>query len=81
MGESLIKRIIESMKGTRFVQTKMGDFIYGVLAELDTVTWPTKDEVYNSTIVVLITVAIFAAYSGLWDIIMKFVRSWFFSIF
>mgnify|MGYP006311656515 CR=1 FL=1 len=70
MGESLLKRIIEGLKGTKFVETKAGGFIYGVLAELDACTWPSKDEVYNSTVVVLITVAFFAAYSGLWDFIM-----------
>lgn len=75
MGESLLKRVIESLKGTRFVQTKAGGFIYGVLTELDTVTWPSKEEVYNSTVVVLITVAIFAAYSGLWDFIMRVLQN------
>ncbi len=74
MGESLLKRIIEALKGTKFVQTKTGGFIYGVLTELDTVTWPTKDEVYNSTMVVLVTVILFAIYSGIWDIIMGFIR-------
>ena len=74
MGESLLKRIIESIKGTKFIETKFGEFILGVLTEMDTVTWPSKDEVYSSTVVVLITVAFFAIYSGLWDIIMKMVQ-------
>ncbi|MGI6454620.1 MAG: preprotein translocase subunit SecE [bacterium] len=75
MGESLLKRMIETLKGTKFVRTRFGEFIYGVLTELDTVTWPSKDEVRNSTVVVLITVAIFAIYSGLWDFIMTIVRN------
>jgi preprotein translocase SecE subunit len=70
MGESLLKRIIESLKGSKFIETKFGGFFYGVLTELDTVTWPSKEEVFNSTIVVLITVVIFALYSGFWDFIM-----------
>ncbi|MDX9753813.1 MAG: preprotein translocase subunit SecE [bacterium] len=70
MGENILKRIIDSLKGTKFIETKVGGFIFGVLTELDTVTWPSKQEVYNSTVVVLITVAIFAAYSGIWDFIM-----------
>jgi len=81
MGESLLKRIIESLKGTRIVQTKMGDFLFGVLTELDTVTWPSKNEVYNSTMVVLVTVAFFSAYSGFWDFIMSFVRDWLFKLY
>lgn len=81
MGESLLKRIIESIKGTKFVQSRFGGFVYGVLTELDTVTWPSKDEVYNSTVVVVITVIVFAVYSGLWDVIMKFVRDWLFLLY
>ena len=38
MGESLLKRMIETLKGTKFVRTRFGEFIYGVLTELDTVT-------------------------------------------
>ncbi len=81
MGEGLLKRIIEAVKGTKFVESRFGGFVFGVLTELDTVTWPTKDEVYNSTIVVLITVAIFAIYSGLWDVVMKFVRDWLYMLY
>ncbi len=81
MGEGLLKRIIDSVKGTKFVESKFGGFLFGVLTELDTVTWPTKDEVYNSTVVVLITVVIFAVYSGLWDIVMKFVRDWLYLLY
>ena len=77
----MLKRIIESLKGSRFVETKVGNFVYGVLTELDAVTWPTKDEVYNSTVVVLITVAFFAAYSGFWDFIMSFVRDWWYRFY
>jgi len=81
MGESLLKRIIDSLKGSKFINTKTGEFLYGVLTELDTVTWPTKDEIYNSTIVVLITVILFAMYSGLWDFIMNFARKAMFTFY
>lgn len=74
MGENILKRIIDSLKGSKFASTKFGDFCVGVLTELDSVTWPTKDEVYNSTVVVLITTAIFAVYSALWDVLMNFAR-------
>lgn len=75
MGESLLKRTIEALKHTKFIHTKFGAFFYGVLTEMDAVTWPSKSEVYNSTIVVLITVVFFSIYSGFWDLIMSFVRS------
>ncbi|MDP8243047.1 MAG: preprotein translocase subunit SecE [Candidatus Hinthialibacter antarcticus] len=74
MGENILKRIIDSLKGSKFASTKFGDFCVGVLTELDSVTWPSKDEVYNSTVVVLIVTAIFATYSGFWDVMMNFVR-------
>lgn len=79
MGESLLKRAIEAMRGTKFVQTKFGDFCFGVLTELDTVTWPTKNEVYNSTVVVLIAVAFFSLYSALWEVIMSLAKNVIFS--
>ena len=79
MHENLIKRIIESLRGTKFVQTRMGEFIFGVLTELDTVTWPSKSEVYNSTVVVLVAVAFFSAYSGMWDFFMSLIRHWLFT--
>lgn len=75
MNENLLKRIIESIKGTWFARTKFGEFIYGVLVELDTVTWPSKDEIYSSTVVTLITVAFFSLYAGLWDLIMNFLQT------
>ncbi len=81
MGESLLKRIIESLKGTKFVETKTGGFLYGVLTELDTVTWPSKEDVYNSTVVVIITVILFALYSGFWDMVMKFIRDIWFNLY
>ncbi len=77
MGESLLKRIIETMKHSRFSKTKTGAFILGVLVELDSVTWPSKDEIYSSTVITLITVAFFAVYAGLWDLVMKFVQNTF----
>lgn len=74
MGESLLKRTIDWLQGGTFSKTKFGEFTVGVLVELDAVTWPTKQEVYNSTVVVLITMIIFMVYTGAWDLIMNFLR-------
>lgn len=38
-----------------------------VVAELSQVTWPTRDETYISTVVVVITSVIAAAYTGVFD--------------
>lgn len=80
MGESLLKRILDFLQGTKFARTRFGEFIIGVLTELDAVTWPTKQEVYNSTVIVLVTMVLFAAYLGLWDVIMNLMRGWLFQV-
>lgn len=38
-----------------------------VITELKDVTWPTQDEVYYSTVVVIVTSVVAAAYTGLFD--------------
>ncbi|HPA44315.1 MAG TPA: preprotein translocase subunit SecE [bacterium] len=86
MGENLIKRLIEFLQGGRmekgqrqlswFARTKFGASFIEVLRELESVTWPTKEDVRGSTVVVLITVAVFALYAGLWDLVMTYVDQW-----
>ena len=80
MGENIIKRLIEFLQGGRdvrgqrhlswFARTRFGNGLIEVLRELESVTWPSKEDVRGSTVVVLITVAIFAAYAGLWDFVV-----------
>lgn len=67
MGENILRRMILSLEGTWFERNKIGHGVLDVLKELENVSWPSKDEVKNSTVVVLITVAIFAAYAAFWD--------------
>ena len=40
-----------------------------VAGELARVTWPTRDETYTSTIVVIVTSIVAAVYLGVWDFI------------
>ena len=81
MGENIIKRLIEFLQGgghdtagrrqlSWFARTKFGNAVIEVLRELESVTWPSKEDVRGSTVVVLITVAIFALYAGFWDLVM-----------
>jgi preprotein translocase subunit SecE len=42
-------------------------FVSEVVGELSKVTWPTRDETYHSTVVVIITSVIAAVYTGLFD--------------
>ncbi|MFH1741001.1 MAG: preprotein translocase subunit SecE [bacterium] len=85
MGENIIKRLIEFLQGgardargqrhlSWFARTKFGNGVIEVLRELESVTWPSKEDVRGSTVVVLITVAIFALYAGLWDLVMTHVE-------
>lgn len=80
MGENALKRLIEFLHGSRdqrgnrrptwFARTRFGKGVIEVLRELESVTWPSKENVRASTVVVLITVAIFAAYAAIWDFIV-----------
>jgi preprotein translocase subunit SecE len=47
--------------------TKSRDFLREVLAELKKVTFPSREEVMGTTVVVIITSIIFAAYLWLAD--------------
>ncbi len=47
------------------------NFLKEVKIELKKVTWPGKDEVYGTTVVVLIAVIIFAFYLYLSDMILS----------
>lgn len=48
---------------------KISKFFRGVVHELKRVTWPTRKELWTYTIVVLVTVAIFALLLGLFDFV------------
>lgn len=61
---SLAKRASDGLRNTWFEQTRFGKFIVNVLVELDHVTWPTKDEVVSSAIVVIITTLILSIFIG-----------------
>lgn len=59
---NILKRIVEWLKASRLSKNKLGKFILEVLVEMIGVTWPSKDEVVSSTVVVLITLVIFAVF-------------------
>ncbi len=43
------------------------EWAHEVVSELSKVTWPTRDETYHSTIVVIVTSVIAALYTGIFD--------------
>ena len=48
---------------------RLRDFVRGVRAELKRVTWPNRDQLQQSTAVVLIIVVVLAAFVSFWDYI------------
>ncbi len=50
-------------------------FLGDVRAEVDKVTWPTRNEVRGTTIVVLITVFFFGFYLYGLDVVMSYISS------
>lgn len=47
------------------------DFVRGVRGELRRVNWPNRDQLQQSTAVVLIIVLVLAAYVALWDLVFQ----------
>ncbi len=59
MGERLVRPFV-----------KLVQFLQSVGHELQRVVWPSKDETYAFTVVVMVAVLVVAAYMGLLDFIM-----------
>ncbi|MBI4549565.1 MAG: preprotein translocase subunit SecE [Candidatus Omnitrophica bacterium] len=52
---------------------KVGGFLKEAKQELDKVTWPTRDELIGSTVLVIVTTLILAAFIGAVDFILSIV--------
>ena len=50
---------------------KIGKFISQVRTEMKKVSWPTKQELISSTIVVLVSTIILAVYIGICDLFLS----------
>ncbi|MDR5683972.1 MAG: preprotein translocase subunit SecE [Armatimonadota bacterium] len=49
------------------VAERIGRYFREIRAELNRVTWPTRQELIASTLVVIVVVTIMALYLGAWD--------------
>ena len=56
-------------------------FFAHVMEELHRCTWPTQDELVQSTIVVIISVIILALWVAGWDMVFSFLLQLFNSVF
>lgn len=54
---------------------KIGKFFREVRAELRKVSWPSRKELMNNTVAVIVTVVIFAAVISLFDLLLTFILS------
>ena len=52
---------------------KLSSFIKDVRGEFARVSWPTREELVNSTSVVLVFYAVFAVFIGVFDLLISFV--------
>lgn len=71
-------KIIEFIKS---IFTKIKTFWDEVITELKVVSWPSKNEVWYTTIVVIIAVFIFGIYLFLVDIILTWVLEHIYKLF
>jgi preprotein translocase SecE subunit len=63
--EQFLQRCIDNLKSVKAIrESRFGQFLISVLAELQKVTWPSRDEVKNSTIVTLVVMLVMSAYMG-----------------
>jgi len=52
---------------------KISSFLREVRGEFSRVSWPTREELVNSTSVVLVFSALFAIFIGIFDLIISFI--------
>ena len=64
---------------TKAVQSgRARKFMQEVVAEMKKVTWPTRPELLQATLVVIVAVAIMAAFLGLADQVSQQITDWIF---
>ena len=68
------------MQQLKTAPARFGDFLKDVRSEMKKVWWPGRDEVQSTTIVVLITVFLFAFYFAVVDLVVSHAVSYLFKI-
>jgi preprotein translocase subunit SecE len=67
-GRSARARAAQSRPGAKGEKRGVGKFMRDVRVEMGKVTWPTRQDLLQSTIVVLVAVAIAAAFTAVCDL-------------
>ncbi len=47
--------------------TNLGDFLHEVWLEMKRVSWPTHEETYSFSVIVIIAIIIVSIWIGIWD--------------
>lgn len=55
----------------KFMANKFTNFFKDIKIEMQKVSWPSKDELVGSTIVVLVSLTILSAFIGVCDVILS----------
>ena len=55
--------------------TRLRNYVDGLEREMRLVTWPSKEQVQSTTLVVLVTVFAFAAFFGVVDFLLAYVQT------
>ena len=55
---------------------RFGAFLVGVREELRQVTWPTREELVGSVLVVFVGVALLAIFISVWDFVLSRAAQW-----
>ena len=59
---------------------KLKEFLAGVRAEMEKVTWPEREQVQSATLLIIVLVVVMAAIIGVLDLIITQVLGLFFKI-
>jgi preprotein translocase SecE subunit len=63
--EQFLQKCIDGLKSWTWLRdTKFGQFLIATLAELQKVTWPSKEDIKSSTLVTLVMMIIMSIYMG-----------------
>jgi preprotein translocase subunit SecE len=60
---------------------RLKSFLHDVRVEMNKVNWPSRADVWSTTMIVIVTVAFFAGYFLLTDTILTSLRQWLFHFF
>ena len=58
------------------VVTRIKDFVQDVLVEFRKVTWPSRQELINSTVVVIVVTVVLSLFLGAIDIVLARAVEW-----